>query len=93
MKSSGRFAEFKDTELHSPTAVDEVLNALFADLVNGDITVAEHRAIQEDMNARLSRVHSAMKTMAALRNHERRVNDYQQVIAALARWRQRKIRA
>ena len=74
-------------KLNSPEAVDEAMEALYSDLVNGEITVAEHKAIREEIAARLKQVHSAMKTVAALKRHERRVDEYEKVLDALARWR------
>ncbi len=85
MKSTVRLKHGRT--LNSPEAVDQAMEALYSELVNGEITVAEHKAIREEIAARLKQVHSAMKTVAALKRHERRVNEYEKVLGALARWR------
>jgi polyhydroxyalkanoate synthesis regulator phasin len=62
MKETAQVLKFKGKELMTAVDINAVLEALACDLASGDITPAEARKIQNEVNKRIKLVASAVKT-------------------------------
>jgi hypothetical protein len=86
-----KISKYKGIELTTLAALNDALDALYVDLVHGTITTNEHRAIQEEIKAKLEKVPSAGQMVTVLRKHKRRVDEYHEVLYSLARWREQRL--
>ena len=71
MKDTARILKYRGRDLKSVADVTGAMQALAADLLNGDITPAEHRRIQKEINQRIRSVAEALKTVARLQQLEK----------------------
>jgi len=62
MKETAQVLKFKGKELMTAADIIAVLEALACDLASGDLTPAEARKIQNEVNKRIKLVASAVKT-------------------------------
>jgi hypothetical protein len=71
MKATAQILKYRGRALKSAADMTGALEALMADLSNGDITPAEHRRIQNEINQKIRAATSALKTVAHLRQLEK----------------------
>lgn len=62
MKETAQVLKFKGKELITAADINAVLEAVARDLASGDVTPAEARKIQNEVNRRIKLVASALKT-------------------------------
>lgn len=62
MRKTAQVLKFKGKELMTAADINAVLEALACDLASGEITPAEARKIQNEVNKRIKLVASALKT-------------------------------
>ena len=66
MKPTARMLAFQGKDLRTVADVNAGQEALFADLMDGNLTLAESREIQKALNARIKMIGSAFKTVGEI---------------------------